>query len=98
MLSLCSFASTENYLILVLAPCVLQPLKMLINKNVFSSVQWKPQIGVKFYVVDKRKNGPGHVATYRSASHCPFSCMLTRLQYKMASNSMLWTKERWHRS
>ena len=60
-----SFASTEHYLILVLAPCVISPLKMLINKSFFSDVQWKPQNGVKFYVVDKRKGGPGHVATFR---------------------------------
>lgn len=60
-----SFAATERYLILILAPCVLSPLKMLINKSLFKDVQWKPQNGVKFYVVDKQKNGPGHVATFR---------------------------------
>ena len=66
--SLCcyySFAATERYLILILAPCVLSPLKMLINKSLFKDVQWKPQNGVKFYVVDKQKKGPGHVATFR---------------------------------
>lgn len=63
----CSFASTERYLVLALAPCVISPMKMLINKNFFQDVQWKPQNGVKFYVVDKDKEGPGHVATFRLA-------------------------------
>ena len=42
---------------------------MLINKSLFKDVQWKPQNGVKFYVVDKKKNGSGHVATFRLDSY-----------------------------
>ena len=37
-------------------------------------MQWKPQNGVKFYVVDKRKNGPGHVATFRWAKPVRLMC------------------------
>ena len=61
----CSFATTENYIILMLWPCQYSPLKMVINRSVYSDVQWKPENGVKFYVIDKAKGGKGHVATYR---------------------------------
>lgn len=61
----CSFASTENYIVLMLWPCLFNPLKMLINKSLYSDLQWKPENDVKFYIVDKTKGGRGHVATYR---------------------------------
>ncbi|DBA84901.1 TPA: hypothetical protein ACH3X1_005915 [Trebouxia sp. C0004] len=60
-----SFASTENYLILMVWPCVMDPLRMMINRSVFHDLQWMPEKGVKLHVVDKRKGGKGHVATYR---------------------------------
>lgn len=60
-----SFASTENYLVLMVWPCIMDPLRMMINRSVFHDLQWKPENGVKLHVVDKRKGGKGHVATYR---------------------------------
>ena len=43
----------------------MDPLRMMINKSVFHDLQWRPENGVKLHVVDKRKGGKGHVATYR---------------------------------
>ena len=65
----CSFASTENYLILMVWPCVLDPIKMMLNKSVFHDLQWKPELGVRLHVIDKQKGGKGHVATYRCGIH-----------------------------
>jgi len=65
LLLACSFASTENYLILMVWPCIMDPLRMMINRSVFHDLQWRPENGVKLHVVDKRKGGKGHVATYR---------------------------------
>lgn len=61
----CSFATTEHYAVLMLWPCLYNPLKMLINKSLYADMQWRPENGVKFYVIDKTKGGQGHVATYR---------------------------------
>ena len=65
LLLACSFASTENYLILMVWPCIMDPLRMLINRSVFHDLQWRPENGVKLHVVEKKKGGKGHVATYR---------------------------------
>lgn len=43
----------------------MDPLRMMINRSVFHDLQWRPENGVKLHVVDKRKGGKGHVATYR---------------------------------
>ena len=60
-----SFAQTEHYLILMVWPCVFDPLRMVLNKSVFHDLQWKPELGVKLHVIDKCKGGKGHMATYR---------------------------------
>ena len=60
----CSFAATERYLVLVVWPETMNPLKLLITQNFCESAQWKPEKGVTFHVIDKRKHGPGVVATY----------------------------------
>ncbi len=65
LLLACSFGSTENYLILMVWPCVMDSLRMMINRSIFHDLQWRPENGVKLYVVDKKKGGRGHVATYR---------------------------------
>ena len=61
----CSFAQTEQYLVLMVWPCVLDPLRMVLNNSVFHDMQWKPELGVRLHVIDKRKDGKGHMATYR---------------------------------
>ncbi|KAL3141623.1 hypothetical protein ABBQ32_004860 [Trebouxia sp. C0010 RCD-2024] len=66
-----SFAQTEQYLILMVWPCVFDPLRMVLNKSVFHDLQWKPKLGVKLHVIDKRKGGRGHMTTYR---HPAFYC------------------------
>ena len=49
----------------MLWPCHYSPLKMLVNRALYSEMQWKGQNDVKFFVVDKKKGGRGHVATYK---------------------------------
>ena len=62
---ICSFASTENYIILILWPCHYSPLKMLVNRALYSEMQWRGENSVQFFVVDKQQGGRGHVATYK---------------------------------
>lgn len=74
----CSFAQTEQYLVLMVWPCVLDPLRMVLNKSVFHDMQWKPELGVRLHVIDKRKGGKGHMATYRCClcHYCHVTCQV----------------------
>jgi torulene dioxygenase len=66
-----SFAATERYLVLIVWPETMNAIKLLLTQNFCEATQWKPEKGVKFYVIDKRKHGPGVVATY---THGAFFC------------------------
>lgn len=51
---------------LLVWPCTYDFLRMLVNQSIMGEMVWKPELGVKIHVIDKRKQGKGHVATYRS--------------------------------
>ena len=70
---MCSFASTEHYLVLLVWPCTYDFLRMLIHQSVMGEMVWMPELGVKIHVIDKHQGGKGHVATYRSDACMPLS-------------------------
>ncbi len=50
-----SFAITQNFVILVLGPLVVNPLELLFSGKPFiQNFNWKPELGTKVYVIDKR--------------------------------------------
>lgn len=65
LLPLRSFAMTENYLVLMVNPLLLNTLKMALYGAPGQAMEWTPSKGVVFYVVEKARGGRGHVATYK---------------------------------
>ena len=62
----CSFALTENYLVLMVWPLLVSPLKLALLGSISAAMSWQPQKGTMLYVVDRRQgSSAGHVATYR---------------------------------
>lgn len=59
-----SFALTERYVVLIVWPAYLSPLKLLWNRNITDSMNWEPEDGTVFHVVDRRQRKL--VARYRS--------------------------------
>lgn len=66
-----SFGMTENYLILAESPLVANPLKLLLSGKPFiENFVWKPEQGVRFFVVDKASGK--HVKTYQADAFFTF--------------------------
>eukprot|EP00172_Hildenbrandia_rubra_P003255 Plantae.Rhodophyta-Hildenbrandia_rubra.ctg49697.p1 GENE.Plantae.Rhodophyta-Hildenbrandia_rubra.ctg49697~~Plantae.Rhodophyta-Hildenbrandia_rubra.ctg49697.p1 ORF type:complete len:515 (+),score=93.30 Plantae.Rhodophyta-Hildenbrandia_rubra.ctg49697:389-1933(+) len=59
-----SFAMTKNYVILILWPCHIAPLKTLYEKNLLSAMNWNGNENTRFYVIER--DSCRHVATYES--------------------------------
>ena len=56
---------TENYLVFMVWPSLLPLLKRVTFGSPGKALTWRPDKGTLFYVVDKRKGGRGHVATFK---------------------------------
>lgn len=77
----CSFAMTERFVVFIVWPALLSVLKLALVGSPAPALSWHSQKGAKIYVIDRRKGGPGHVATYRcleaaaagACSWCPNS-------------------------
>ena len=62
---------TVNYLVLIVWPLLVSPLKLALLGSVVAAMSWQPQKGTLFYVVDRRQGSSGgHVATYRCVQRC----------------------------
>jgi beta,beta-carotene 9',10'-dioxygenase len=49
-----SFGMSENYLIMALSPFVVDPLTMAVSGKPFiRNYHWRPELGLRFYVIDK---------------------------------------------
>lgn len=49
-----SFGMSENYLIMALGPFVVDPLTLAVSGKPFiRNYHWKPELGLRFYVIDK---------------------------------------------
>jgi beta,beta-carotene 9',10'-dioxygenase len=50
-----SFGMSENYLIIALGPFVVDPMTMAVSGKPFiRNYHWRPELGLRFYVIDKR--------------------------------------------
>lgn len=50
-----SFAITQNFVVLVLGPLVVNPLELLFSGKPFiQNFNWKPELGTKVFVIDKQ--------------------------------------------
>lgn len=61
-----SFATTENYLVLILWPMRLSSLKMLWTRSVLNASSFHPDIPTKFFVISRK--GDGLIASYTARS------------------------------
>lgn len=61
-----SFATTENYLVLILWPMHLSALKLLWSRSVLSASSFEPDTPTKFVVISRK--GDGIVASYTAKS------------------------------
>lgn len=50
-----SMAMTKNYIILIEIPFIVNPMDLLLGAGAFiEKVQWKPELGTKFTIIDKK--------------------------------------------
>lgn len=67
-----SFATTENYVVLILWPMYINPLKALWSRNIVDGCMFHESIDTKFIVISR--HGDGVIATYSSPA---FFCFHT---------------------
>lgn len=65
-----SFALTGRYVVLIVWPTHVNPLKLLWHKDIADSIRWEAEEGAVFHLVDRRKEEP--VARYRSEAFFAF--------------------------
>jgi carotenoid cleavage dioxygenase-like enzyme len=56
---------TEHYLVLLVWPAMLSVLRLALVGSPSPAMSWRPEKGALLYVIDRRKGGGGHVATYK---------------------------------
>ena len=61
---------TQHFLVFIVWPALVSPLRLALTLSTAGALSWRPEKGAMFYVIDKRRGGPGHVATYRWAGGC----------------------------
>ena len=49
-------------------PSVIKPLKLVMGQRLLPALAWDAAAGTRFRVLDRRRDGRGLIATYRSAS------------------------------
>lgn len=69
-----SFFLTSRYVVLGAWPALLRPLRLLWEGNVTNAIDFEPDTPATFYVLDRRRRGPGVVATYTAP---PLFCFHT---------------------
>ncbi|PSC69694.1 betacarotene 15,15 -monooxygenase [Micractinium conductrix] len=69
-----SFAQTRRYIVLIVWPLLLGLPSLALHGAPGAALDWRPERGTRFYVIDKEPGGAGHVATFKSE---PFFCFHT---------------------
>ncbi|GAB4814118.1 hypothetical protein N2152v2_001164 [Parachlorella kessleri] len=74
-----SFTMTEHYIVFMVWPAIFSMLRLALGGGVAPSLTWRAEKGTMMYVIDRRKGGPGHVATYKAPA---FFCFHTINSYE----------------
>lgn len=61
----CSFAVTENYVIMMHWPATIKPMKLVMSQCLLPALSWDPELGTDIRVIDRKKGGRGLIARYR---------------------------------
>lgn len=61
----CSFAVTENYVVMFHWPAVIKPLKLVLGQRLLPALEWQPEAGTRIHVIDRKRGGRGLVALYK---------------------------------
>ncbi len=56
---------TEHYIVFMVWPAIFSMLRLALGGGVAPSLSWRAEKGTMMYVIDRRRGGPGHVATYK---------------------------------
>ena len=68
IMSICSFAVTENYVVMCHWPATIKAVKLVLGQRLLPALDWQPAAGTKFHVIDRKRGGRGLIAIYKFAN------------------------------
>mgnify|MGYP001810798106 CR=1 FL=1 len=57
--------SSRRYIVLIVWPLLLGLPSLALHGAPGAALDWRPERGTRFYVIDKEPGGAGHVATFK---------------------------------